>query len=144
MQQQTIRNGVTNSIAPCTSTSPSTCLMLGSDSCFEPQKKSESEEQMGLNTLPYDLLLNIAAYLDVHDVHALHLVSLSFGCMAAVWDGVGGDCSRVRIHGSDIHTWMSTRQHWHIPKDSSCQIIRGSSAAHGWRVTASTHHRAPA
>ncbi|TFK45159.1 hypothetical protein BDQ12DRAFT_674232 [Crucibulum laeve] len=28
---------------------------------------------MGLSTLPYDLLLNIAAYLDLQDVHTLHL-----------------------------------------------------------------------
>lgn len=33
---------------------------------------------MALNTLPYDLLLNIAARLDIQDVHALHLVSLSY------------------------------------------------------------------
>ncbi|KAK0468882.1 hypothetical protein IW261DRAFT_1553794 [Armillaria novae-zelandiae] len=32
---------------------------------------------MGLQTLPYDLLLNIAAYLSVYDVHALHLTCKS-------------------------------------------------------------------
>lgn len=32
---------------------------------------------MTLNTLPYDLLLNIATRLDIQDVHALHLVSVS-------------------------------------------------------------------
>ena len=31
--------------------------------------------EVGLGTLPYDLLLNIAFYLDLYDVHALHLVS---------------------------------------------------------------------
>lgn len=31
---------------------------------------------MGLSTLPYDLLLNIAFYLDLKDIHALHLVRL--------------------------------------------------------------------
>jgi len=29
---------------------------------------------MGLSTLPYDLLLNIALFLDLRDIHALHLV----------------------------------------------------------------------
>jgi len=33
---------------------------------------------VGLGTLPYDLLLNIAFYLDLHDIHALHLVSPFF------------------------------------------------------------------
>ncbi len=33
---------------------------------------------MGLSSLPYDLLLNVATYLDLHDIHALHLVSLLF------------------------------------------------------------------
>ena len=32
--------------------------------------------EVGLGTLPYDLLLNIAFYLDLYDIHALHLVSL--------------------------------------------------------------------
>ena len=31
--------------------------------------------EIGLGTLPYDLLLNIAFYLDLYDIHALHLVS---------------------------------------------------------------------
>lgn len=35
-------------------------------------------ERMGLDTLPYDLLLNIASRLDLADVHALHLVSTFF------------------------------------------------------------------
>jgi len=39
-------------------------------------KSSKSEGKMNLNTLPYDLLLNIAARLDIQDVHALHLVSV--------------------------------------------------------------------
>ena len=39
---------------------------------------------MGLNTLPYDLLLNIASYLELRDIHALHLVSsLSLTCFFA-------------------------------------------------------------
>jgi hypothetical protein len=31
---------------------------------------------MGLSRLPYDLLLNIACFLDLRDIHALHLVSV--------------------------------------------------------------------
>ena len=34
--------------------------------------------EVGLGTLPYDLLLNIAFYLDLYDIHALHLVSSLF------------------------------------------------------------------
>lgn len=49
--------------------------MLSSSGCFELQTQSTSVEEMSLNTLPYDLLLNVASYLDLHDVHALHLVS---------------------------------------------------------------------
>jgi len=46
--------------------------MLGTS----PAQNSIAEpEDMGLSTLPYDLLLNIATYLDLRDVHALHLVS---------------------------------------------------------------------
>jgi len=33
---------------------------------------AHDELRMGLNTLPYDLLLNIALFLDVGDIHALH------------------------------------------------------------------------
>jgi len=36
---------------------------------------NESEVNMGLSSLPYDLLLNIATFLGLRDVHALHLVS---------------------------------------------------------------------
>jgi hypothetical protein len=32
---------------------------------------------MGLSRLPYDLLLNIAVFLDLPDIHALHLVRLT-------------------------------------------------------------------
>jgi hypothetical protein len=38
---------------------------------------------MGLSSLPYDLLLNVATYLDLHDIHALHLVSLLFSPSSA-------------------------------------------------------------
>lgn len=42
-----------------------------------PQQRShnETESSAKLSNLPYDLLLNIATYLDLRDVHALHLVS---------------------------------------------------------------------
>jgi hypothetical protein len=42
---------------------------------------------MALHTLPYDLLLNIAHYLDLQDVHALHLVSF----LLCWWWSVGSD-----------------------------------------------------
>lgn len=35
------------------------------------------DEKMGLSTLPYDLLLNIASYLELRDIHALHLTCKS-------------------------------------------------------------------
>jgi hypothetical protein len=40
-----------------------------------PQPSSDYEFSSGLSSLPYDLLLNIATFLDLRDVHALHLVS---------------------------------------------------------------------
>ena len=54
--------------------------MLGLSFCSKTHQTtvSESEEMVGdigLGTLPYDLLLNIAFYLDLYDIHALHLVS---------------------------------------------------------------------
>jgi hypothetical protein len=51
--------------------------MLGvrSSSPEIPKGTKAIEGEMGLGTLPYDLLLNIATYLDLRDVHALHLVS---------------------------------------------------------------------
>ncbi|PFH50445.1 hypothetical protein AMATHDRAFT_60985 [Amanita thiersii Skay4041] len=36
-----------------------------------------ADQSMGLNNLPYDLLLNIASYLDLHDIHTLHLTCKS-------------------------------------------------------------------
>jgi hypothetical protein len=43
-----------------------------------PQQRAsgEAESSAKLSNLPYDLLLNIATYLDLRDVHALHLVGL--------------------------------------------------------------------
>lgn len=38
-------------------------------------EKPETVDEMALQYLPYDLLLNIASYLNLYDVHALHLVS---------------------------------------------------------------------
>jgi hypothetical protein len=43
------------------------------------------DEKMGLNTLPYDLLLNIASYLELRDIHALHLVSSLFLSVASLF-----------------------------------------------------------
>lgn len=39
------------------------------------EKISEEKMPVGLSTLPFDLLLNIALFLDHRDVHALQLVS---------------------------------------------------------------------
>ncbi|KAK0446952.1 uncharacterized protein EV420DRAFT_882849 [Desarmillaria tabescens] len=44
---------------------------------LDDQGPSDSAVEMGLQTLPYDLLLNIAAYLSLYDVHALHLTCKS-------------------------------------------------------------------
>ena len=54
----------------------STIFMLGGSPSppHTPQNQMKGGE-MGLGTLPYDLLLNISTYLDLRDVHALHLVS---------------------------------------------------------------------
>jgi hypothetical protein len=49
--------------------------MLGASVGSLPKNSTTEPEDMGLSTLPYDLLLNIATYLDLRDVHALHLVS---------------------------------------------------------------------
>lgn len=40
-------------------------------------QSGDLEFSSGLSSLPYDLLLNIATFLDLRDVHALHLVSSS-------------------------------------------------------------------
>jgi len=40
----------------------------------------DSESATALSSLPYDLLLNIATFLDLRDVHALHLVSIRISC----------------------------------------------------------------
>ena len=39
-----------------------------------PRRCPPQRPSMGLSTLPYDLLLNIALFLDLRDIHALHLV----------------------------------------------------------------------
>lgn len=36
------------------------------------------QERMTLNTLPYDLLLNVAQHLDLRDIQSVQLVSLCF------------------------------------------------------------------
>lgn len=75
-------------------------LMLGSSSCPETDTKSKPEEKMGLNTLPYDLLLNIATRLELRDVHALHLVSLFFALEGDTGRNV--DCNRARPCDRDL------------------------------------------
>jgi hypothetical protein len=52
-----------------------TLLMLCLNLCSKTHQTTDSDEMVGLGTLPYDLLLNIAFYLDLYDIHALHLVS---------------------------------------------------------------------
>ncbi|KAF8341003.1 hypothetical protein F5887DRAFT_1136152 [Amanita rubescens] len=42
-----------------------------------PFASSDSDWAMGLSSLPYDLLLNVATYLDLHDILALHLTCKS-------------------------------------------------------------------
>jgi hypothetical protein len=51
-----------------------------------------SDGQMVLQTLPYDLLLNVAQYLDLRDVHALQVVSFLFIFMICT----DGDSSTLR------------------------------------------------
>ena len=43
-----------------------------------PPAEDTDASHMSLHTLPYDLLLNITFYLDLRDIHALHLVSVVF------------------------------------------------------------------
>lgn len=43
--------------------------------CTSDETTDAQQENMSLNTLPYDLLLNVAQHLDLRDVHALQLVS---------------------------------------------------------------------
>ncbi|KDR69834.1 hypothetical protein GALMADRAFT_282524 [Galerina marginata CBS 339.88] len=53
-----------------------TATDTGSDTTTTAEAETETDK-MGLSTLPYDLLLNIATYLDLRDVHALHLTCKS-------------------------------------------------------------------
>lgn len=41
------------------------------------EQDDTSPDMISLATLPYDLLLNIARHLELHEIHALQLVSLS-------------------------------------------------------------------
>lgn len=52
---------------------------------------NEWSHDMPLHNLPYDLLLNVAQYLDLREIHALQLVSLSIlftrtsiGCLGGI------------------------------------------------------------
>ncbi|RDB20732.1 hypothetical protein Hypma_012244 [Hypsizygus marmoreus] len=93
-------------------------LMLGLSSCSEPATlKSEPEEKMGLNTLPYDLLLNIASRLELRDVHALHLTCKSlydFSITRPVYRKLATDvlrrCRALPLKGFQRITDLSTEQ----------------------------------
>ncbi|KAH9927765.1 uncharacterized protein B0H18DRAFT_272386 [Fomitopsis serialis] len=56
---------------------PILSLTLGSHSRMSPSTSNDTtdaqQENMSLNTLPYDLLLNVAQHLDLRDIHALQL-----------------------------------------------------------------------
>lgn len=64
-------------------------LMPGAVCSLSPRRRiGDLDEKMGLGNLPYDLLLNITNYLNLKEVHALHLVSvayLHFGRSGVVW-----------------------------------------------------------
>ncbi|TFK63662.1 hypothetical protein BDN72DRAFT_847371 [Pluteus cervinus] len=72
---------------------------------------------MGLNTLPYDLLLNIAAYLDVYDIHVLHLTSRTlydFSTTRPVYRKLATDllrrCRALPLKGFQRLTDLTTEQ----------------------------------
>lgn len=50
------------------------CLPYSQTLVVVPHDELDILLHMGLSTLPYDLLLNIALFLDLSDIHALHLV----------------------------------------------------------------------
>ena len=52
--------------------------MVMLSTCSDLPKNNLKNQIMPLHNLPYDLLLNISQYLDLHDIYALQLVSLIF------------------------------------------------------------------
>jgi hypothetical protein len=81
----TIRTVVSTKNKPSQSLASTFSKNFTLEARLEPKKQAG---RMTLNTLPYDLLLNIATRLDIQDVHALHLVSVSHVCLRSVGVGV--------------------------------------------------------
>lgn len=71
--------------------------MLASSTTKGISKDKSQAEMPNLQNLPYDLLLNIAQYVDLRDVHALQLVSVHFSTIACSWE----DWARI--------PWVQTR-----------------------------------
>ncbi|KAF8058626.1 hypothetical protein FPV67DRAFT_1523101 [Lyophyllum atratum] len=91
--------------------------MLGLSISSEPARNSDSDEKMGLNTLPYDLLLNIASRLELNDVHTLHLTCKSlydFSITRPVYRQIATDllrrCRALPLKGFQRLTDLSTEQ----------------------------------
>jgi hypothetical protein len=53
--------------------------MVAESTTKDSSKDKSQAEMPNLQNLPYDLLLNIAQYVDLRDIHALQLVSSHFG-----------------------------------------------------------------
>jgi hypothetical protein len=71
--------------------------MLTSSTTKSLSKDKSQAEMPNLQNLPYDLLLNIAQYVDLRDVHALQLVSAHFSTVVRSWE----DWTRI--------PWVQTR-----------------------------------
>jgi hypothetical protein len=71
-------------LSPSTATADNLLYKTRTRACMvapsttNPPKDKGQAEMPNLHNLPYDLLLNIAQYLDLSDVHALQLVSVHF------------------------------------------------------------------
>jgi hypothetical protein len=93
---------------------------------------------LGLSTLPYDLLLNIASYLNSDDIHALNLVS--FDCYN--WDEfltltrLAKLCIHSQGLGQCIESWpqicCDDVERCHCGDSNSFQIYRQSSWCEQW------------
>ncbi|KAF8655886.1 hypothetical protein AX16_002871 [Volvariella volvacea WC 439] len=78
---------------------------------------TDKEMKMGLNNLPYDLLLNIASYLDLYDIHALQLTSKNlydFSTTRPVYRKLANDllrrCRALPLKGFQRLTDLTTEQ----------------------------------
>lgn len=65
---------------------------------------TDLDEKMGLGNLPYDLLLNITNYLNLTEVHALHLVSAAY--LGLSYGGVVWPIQAPSLHHSGTTTAM--------------------------------------